>query len=653
MKKFILFISLLTGTTPLFSQYCYITVSPMDTTVCPGSPVPVSAMASLLNSNQIFNFNGGAIPAGWTTSGGLGFAPGCAPASPDNTPFYWASTTTSTPAITSAAFDIHCPGGFITFEMIYANTTSSPCEQLDQYNEGVALQYSINGGTTWITINYWAWNGDVLTSIPTATTPGAPFGVTNTPMSTWASYTVPIPPAANTTSTMFRWFQQNTSGNGYDNWGLDNIVINALGGSCSDDVDLVWSNGLTGTDNILTIPMPGVDSVFTIDVYDTAGVYQCSSLPVTIHTFDDVLNYNLADYAYSYCPTTNPSAQVTNIVGALPPYTVSWTELNTNSNPVNLPTGGAEHDTIPFHVTITDGCGFTRNDSIILIVNKILNIDSLVPYNASGCTNDGAVVAFVSGVTAVVNQPIYHWNGPGATNPSFINSTVWTDRSPGWYYFLVTDEVCTDYDSVFVGMENPPQAVVNATPTSGCSPLTVTFTNNSQNSTHYEWTFGDGTFANTTDLSSQTRTYSSDSQIRLVALDDNGCADTAYVSITITTCGCKDPLAINYDPNAVTDDGTCQYPAPIFNVPNIFTPNGDNDNDFFEFTIQNYSGVEFTIQNRWGNVVFTGSGLNPKWDGKVNGGAIANEGVYFVKYKVISINGDKDVEGQTYVHLIR
>ncbi len=212
MKKFILFISLLTGTTPLFSQYCYITVSPMDTTVCPGSPVQVTAMASLLNSNQIFNFNGGAIPAGWTTSGGLGFAPGCAPASPDNTPFYWASTTTSTPAITSAAFDIHCPGGFITFEMIYANTTSSPCEQLDQYNEGVALQYSINGGTTWITINYWAWNGDVLTSIPTATTPGAPFGVTNTPMSTWASYTVPIPPAANTTSTMFRWFQQNTSG---------------------------------------------------------------------------------------------------------------------------------------------------------------------------------------------------------------------------------------------------------------------------------------------------------------------------------------------------------------------------------------------------------------------------------------------------------
>ncbi len=652
MKKLILFIAFLTGTASLFGQsnYCYISVTPMDTTVCPGSPVPVTATGSLLNGNQSFNFNTSNIPSGWSTSGGLAFTPSCAPPSPDGTPFYWASTTSTTPAITTADFDIHCPGGFVTFEMIYANTISSPCEQLDQWDEGVALQYSTNGGSTWTTIVYYAWDGTVLTSIPTATTPGA---TGSSSMSSWGAYTVQIPPAANTTSTRFRWFQQNTSGNGYDNWGLDNIVINAMGGSCSANVDLIWSNGLTGTNNTIIAGAPGTDSTFTVSVYDTLGVLQCTSAPVTIHVYNDNLSYNLQDYAYSYCPTTNPSVQVTNIVGAIPPYSVNWPEIPSTSNPQALPTGGAEHDTITYHVTISDGCNFTRQDSVILIVNKLLNIDSLVKYDASACSNDGVVVAFVSGITAVNNQPMYTWNGPGATNPSFVNSTVWTNRSPGWYYFHVVDDVCNDIDSVKIDIKDPPTAIINANPLAGCAPFDVAFENNSQNSTHYQWNFGDGGGnVNVNDESTQHHTYSGDATIMLIAFDDSNCSDTTYVSVTVQTCGCTDPLAINYDPNAVANDGSCNYPEPIFNIPNIFTPNGDGDNDYFEFTVINYSNIEFKVVNRWGNQVFQGSGLTPKWDGKVNG-TLADDGVYFVTYKITSVKGDKQFDGQTFVHLIR
>lgn len=622
----------------------------MDTTVCPGSPVPVTATGSLLNGNQSFDFNTSNIPSGWSTSGGLAFTPSCAPGSPDGTPFYWASTTTSTPAITTAAFDIHCPGGFITFEMIYANTSSSPCEQLDQWNEGVALQYSTNGGATWTTIVYYAWDGTVLTAIPTATTPGA---TGSSSMSSWGSYTVPIPPAANTNSTSFRWFQQNTSGNGYDNWGLDNIVINAMGGSCSSNVNLIWSNGLTGTNNTIIAGAAGSDSTFTVSVYDTNGVLQCTSSPVTIHVYDDVLNYNLQDYAYSYCPTTNPSVQVTNIAGAIPPYTVNWTDIPSTNNPQNLPTGGAEHDTITYHVTVSDGCGFNRQDSVILIVNKLLNIDSLIAYDASACSNDGAVVAYVSGITAVNNQPMYTWNGPGATNPTFVNSTVWTNRSPGWYYFNVVDDVCNDMDSIQIEIKDPPTAIIDANPLAGCAPFDVAFENNSENATHYQWNFGDGGGnINVNDESTQHHTYSGDATIMLIAFDDSNCSDTTYVNVSVQTCGCTDPLAVNYDPNAVANDGSCNYPEPIFNIPNIFTPNGDGDNDYFEFTVINYSNIEFKVVNRWGNPVYQGSGLNPKWDGKVNG-ILSEDGVYFVTYKITSVKGDKQVDGQTFVHLIR
>ncbi len=655
MKKLILFIALL-ASGQSFSQQtnCFITVSPLDTTVCPGDSVPISALGSLLNANQSFDFNTSTIPSGWSTQGGLGFTPPCAPAALDGTEFYWASTSASnvTPGITTAAFDIHCPGGFVSFEMIYANTSSSPCEQLDQYDEGVALQYSIDGGATWITINYWAWNGDMLTSIPTTTTPGAPFGGPSTPMSVWSSFTVPIPAAANTYSTMFRWFQENTSGNGFDNWGLDNIVINAMGGSCSSNMNLVWSNGLTGEDNTLIAGAAGTDSTFTISVYDTTGVLQCTSSPVTIHVHPDNVTYNLQDYAYSYCPTTNPMVQVTNISGAIPPYTVNWTDIPSTNNPQSLSTGGAEHDSITYHVTISDGCGFERQDSVILVVNKLLNIDSLVAYDASSCLTDGAVVAYVSGLTINPNQPTYNWHGPGATNPSFINSTVWTNRSPGWYYFTVTDDACTDSDSVQISIKNPPVAIIDADPLAGCAPFDVTFENNSENSTHYTWDFGDGTVINENAMNSHNHTYSGNATIMLIAYDDANCSDTSYVNVSVQTCGCTDPLAINYDPTAVQNDGSCLFPEPEFEVPNIFTPNGDGDNDFFEFVVTNYSNVEFSVVNRWGNTVFQGSGMNPKWDGKVDG-VIPSDGVYFITYKITNVKGDKAVEGQTFVHLVR
>ncbi|WP_343747830.1 gliding motility-associated C-terminal domain-containing protein [Fluviicola sp.] len=642
-----LFVALI-GSFSAFGQtnLCSITITPSDTTICPGDSVHVVATANLINSNQSFNFNGSVLPPGWSAGGASTFSAPCG-ANPSNTPYYWASTSTGVPNITTAAFDISC-GGYISFDMVYSvQGGASPCEGPDQLNEGVALQYSNDGGATWITIIYYVPDGTTSPTILTGTTSVA-FGPTA--FTTWNTYNIQIPPGAQTSNTQFRWYQPTSSGGCCDNWGLDNIFINASGAPCGSTAVLDWSNGMGDTTNYWVVPYG--DTTFTCDVYDTAGNYQCTSLPVTIHLYHDVLNYNLQDYAYSYCPTTNPSVQVTNISGSIPPYSVNWTDIPSTNNPQSLSTGGAEHDTITYHVTISDGCGFTRQDSVILIVNKLLNIDSLIPYDASACLNDGAVVAYVSGITAVNNQPMYSWHGPGATNPSFVNSTVWTNRSPGWYYFMVSDDVCTDRDSVQINIKNPPTAMISANPLAGCAPFNVAFENNSQNATHYHWDFGDGNTLNVNDLSTQNHTYSGDAQIMLIAYDDSNCSDTTYVSVTVQTCGCTDPMAVNYDPNAVANDGSCSYPQPIFNVPNIFTPNGDGENDFFEFTVTNYSNIEFQIVNRWGNPVFSGSGLNPKWDGKVNG-VLSADGVYFVTYKITSIKGDKQVEGQTFVHLIR
>jgi gliding motility-associated-like protein len=114
-----------------------------------------------------------------------------------------------------------------------------------------------------------------------------------------------------------------------------------------------------------------------------------------------------------------------------------------------------------------------------------------------------------------------------------------------------------------------------------------------------------------------------------------------------------DPNAINFNPLANVDDNSCVYPEPIFEVPNVITPNGGAENEVFEIKAQFYTEIEYTIQNRWGQLVFEGKGLNPTWDGKAQNGKPVDEGVYFVLYTVKSINGDKDKSGQTFLQVFR
>lgn len=331
--------------------------------------------------------------------------------------------------------------------------------------------------------------------------------------------------------------------------------------------------------------------------------------------------------------------------GGFAPYTYSWTNntSTTDSAYVNASILGP----VEYYVTATDGCGYTVTDTVTVTLNQTLAIDTLISFPSAPCNPTGAVSAITSGMTGV---PLYEWTGPGANSPNSIDATVWEDLSPGWYYFTVTDNVCEEMDSVFVDVEPPPVASFTAAPQFGCSPLSVTFTNTSSNAVNYEWNFG-GTIVNTTSTANQIQTFTNSASIQLIAFDAGGCSDTTYSSITVSSCGCTDPSAENYDPNAVIDDGSCFYPQPIIYVPNVFTPNGDNQNDIFFIDVENASDLEFIILNRWGGLVYEAHGLTSAWNGYLEGGNFAQDGTYFVKYIVTGIDG-KLHEGHGFVQLV-
>jgi gliding motility-associated-like protein len=65
-------------------------------------------------------------------------------------------------------------------------------------------------------------------------------------------------------------------------------------------------------------------------------------------------------------------------------------------------------------------------------------------------------------------------------------------------------------------------------------------------------------------------------------------------------------------------------------IPNVFTPNGDNKNDFFKIDIKGEELYDLKIYNRWGGQVFESTNSTNIWNGKVNNsGADCPDGTYY------------------------
>jgi gliding motility-associated-like protein len=409
--------------------------------------------------------------------------------------------------------------------------------------------------------------------------------------------------------------------------GEDSVIltIDPLADGIPDNLEYV-----TITATTITICGDTIVSTGTLWIIDTVNIEITEPDPTVLCANDSVL----------IVVTANGGAE---------PYTYTWNDVNSQtgdsvylSSPIGVLTGATD-----YIVTVTDACGYSNTDTVTITLNQMLSVDTTVSYPSAACDATGAVSASTSGETGI---PLYQWIGPGANSSNSIDATVWENISPGWYYFTVTDDVCTANDSVFVDVEPPPVASFTANPQSGCSPLVVTFTNTSQNAVNYEWNFG-GTVVTTASSAMQNQTFTNSAVIQLVAFDAGGCSDTTFSTVTVTTCGCTDPEAENYNPGAVIDDGSCYYPQPIIYVPNVFTPNGDNQNDFFFIGVENAIDLEFTIVNRWGNVVYFAEGLTSKWNGYIEGGNFAQDGTYFIKYTVTAIDGTL-TEGHGFVQLV-
>jgi gliding motility-associated-like protein len=91
---------------------------------------------------------------------------------------------------------------------------------------------------------------------------------------------------------------------------------------------------------------------------------------------------------------------------------------------------------------------------------------------------------------------------------------------------------------------------------------------------------------------------------------------------------------------SVMSNIVCADNCPLYQLPNVFSPNGDNVNDFFSALPYRYiKSVDMKIYDRWGVLLFQTSDPHIHWDGKaLQSGTLCSDGVY---YYVCTVNAEK------------
>ncbi|WP_020536543.1 lectin-like domain-containing protein [Lewinella cohaerens] len=139
--------------------------------------------------------------------------------------------------------------------------------------------------------------------------------------------------------------------------------------------------------------------------------------------------------------------------------------------------------------------------------------------------------------------------------------------------------------------------------------------------------------------------------------ENNTFSDPAADSTTVTTLADQEGTE-TYTVTATSEAGCVQEASIsienlgiLYSVPNIFSPNGDGDNDVFGlFTKANIDTYNCKVFNRWGKVVFETNTVAQFWDGTFNNNQVPSESyLYMINFQI----GDRQFEEQGSLTLVR
>lgn len=502
---------------PLGTPGCSINLTASSNTICSGATVTLTANGSVVTAGINNDFNSSTVGTGWQSTSSATFPNNaCGKPSLDNSTYLWMASQACPRALTSNGLNV-ANGGVVSFEYRQAdvNGNASPCEAPDinmsgSTPESVFLQYSINGGTTWNTMKVMFPHDLKCSTCDNYN--GIGYSVRN-----WNKITVPIPTAAKTANTMFRWIMPLCTSASTDNWGLDNVIISSTKPSTMTLTDVTHNVSLgTTTNTAFSITQtPTVTTVYQAVITD--GTSTCtSSQTITVNT--GTLPVTSFSYNPTYCSTTS-NASPTLAIGFTSGGTFSSSPvgLTINSTNGNVTISSSTSGTYAITYTVpSSGCSNVASSttSFVIIPSPTVTVNS-----GTYCAG-GSLTLTANGASN------YSWTNASGLNTTTGSVVIANPTSSTVYTVTGSNSGCTNTNTSSVSVAASPTLAVNSG--SYCSGGSLTLTANGAST--YSWTNATG--LNTTSGNIVIANPTS-STIYTVTGSALGCSSSATTAVTV------------------------------------------------------------------------------------------------------------------------
>lgn len=295
----------------------------------------------------------------------------------------------------------------------------------------------------------------------------------------------------------------------------------------------------------------------------------------------------------------------------------SWSPVNTLSNavianPIATPLVGTT-----YHVAVTNADNCSSTDSVRVDVRQP-NTFNISP-STSVCFGDSVQLAANGGDT-------YYWSpASNLSNTNLANPLAYPINTTS-YDVTITDTLCNISETLTTTVVVNPLPVLTISKSNDVDCSNATSQLNVSGAIQYAW-MPSGTLNNAS-IQNPIASPSTTTNYIVTGKDINGCSNTDSITVLVTAANSGNYL-----------------------MPNAFTPNNDGLNDCFG--IQNWglvSDFEFSIYNRWGQLVFYTTDPNNCWNGNFKSEA---QGAGVFAYKINARNTCGTIKRNGLVTLIR
>lgn len=267
-----------------------------------------------------------------------------------------------------------------------------------------------------------------------------------------------------------------------------------------------------------------------------------------------------------------------------------------------------------YYVRLSDGeCEVIRPMSVIISTIALTEEPNFVI-----CFEDGITLEMpVSGADSYT----YQWHFDDGSQSSSATPYVAIQHSTGYSVTLTNNYGCQKvFEGVVIRREGTFEFPIDA----WCNPCSVwagtpaaVFATQYGSDYTYQWTPADGLA--TPDSSATAVNILNTTTFTVQVTDTFGCVKEDTVTIHVEHVTCDDPYVF---------------------VPNLFTPNGDGQNDILYVRSVILENFYFAVYSRWGEKVFETTSLQEGWDGTFKGKQ-CQQGVYDYYLKGTCFDGQE------------